>query len=161
MNIFLHWIHVLCTVVFIGTMIFATFFLMPILKKELAYETRQALLLKLIPKIRRVMRIIIITLILSGISMALYLHLTHPGPADSQRIILFVIKMIFAGIPLAIFALAPRILGAKSKENLCCDPDAKGQVFGNTATKTSAILHLMAISSGIITIFLGVTLTNL
>ncbi len=60
-------------------------------------------------------------------------------------------------MPLFIFILAPRILGRKSKEGLCCDPDAEGPASG-VLTNTGELLHYAAIAGGWLAVLCGVIL---
>jgi hypothetical protein len=74
----------------------------------------------------------------------------------------FAAKVLFAVIPVLIFALAPRILGAKSKEGLCCDPDADDPpLFAGVLTSTGAALHYVAITGGWVAALFGVILSQM
>ncbi|MFH2202486.1 MAG: hypothetical protein ABIJ96_05195 [Elusimicrobiota bacterium] len=167
-DILLNWVHVICIVIFMGAMFFATFLMMPALKANLEYEDRHRLVVNLIPKIRRVVRVVVALLVLSGVSRALLLHFTHSGPPGLPRLALFGLKMCFAALPIVIFILAPRILGKNSKEKLCCDPDAEGSCCGpapkadspyaGVLSNTGELLHYTAIAGGWLAILCGISL---
>ncbi len=64
-------------------------------------------------------------------------------------LLVFGLKLFFAAVPVLIFVLAPRILGAKTEEHLCCDPDADDSpVFKGVMTTKGAALHYTAIAGG-------------
>jgi len=162
LDIALTWVHILCVVLFLGTMFVGTFVLMPVLKANLGYEERQKFVGRFIPRVRSIMRVVVVLLVVTGISRALLLHFSHDGPADAERLGVFALKILFAAVPVAIFALAPRILGAKSKQGLCCDPDAEDPpVFAGVLSSTGAALHYAAISGGWIAVLLAVVLSRM
>ncbi len=162
LDIFLTWIHILCVVVFLGTMFVGTFVLLPVLKAHLDHENRQKFIVNFIPKVRGVIRVVVVVLVLSGIARALVLHFAHQGPPDAARLGVFGLKILFAAVPIVIFVVAPKVLGAKSKEGLCCDPDAEDSpIFLGVMTSTGAALHYAAISGGWLAVLLGVVLSHM
>ena len=160
LDIILNWVHVACAALFVGTMCFATFMLMPVLKVHIEMEQRKKLMENLVPRIRGIMRFVIVTLVLSGMARAALLHFTYSGPPNPLRLLLFGAKLAFAATPLAIFALAPRILGHGAKP-LCCDPDAPGEIFGRAVSEVGERLHYAAIAGAALAAFLGVTLAHM
>ncbi len=161
-DIFLTWIHILCAAVFLGTMFAGTFAVLPTLSAHLGYEHRQAFIVHFIPRVRSFIRVFVAVLVASGIARALLLHFTHEGPADATRLGVFGVKVFFAAVPVAIFVLAPKILGKRSKEGLCCDPDAEDPpVFLGVMTSTGSALHYAAISGGWLAVLFGVILSHM
>ncbi len=73
----------------------------------------------------------------------------------------FALKLLFAALPVAIFLLAPRILGAKSEDGLCCDPDAEDAPVMRVMSATGANLHYAAISGGWLAVLCGVILAHM
>lgn len=163
LDVALNWIHVLCAVVFLGTMFVGTFVLIPVLKAHVAYEPRHKFVVHFIPKVRSIVRVVVALLVITGIARALLLHFTHEGPASTARLGVFGLHIFFAVVPLVIFAMAPKILGAKSKEGLCCDPDAEGPTFKacGVLTSTGAALHYAAISGGWLAVLCAVILSHM
>jgi hypothetical protein len=162
LDVVLNWIHILCAVVFLGAMFLATFVLMPVLKAHLDYEPRHRFVMHFIPAVRRVVRVIVVLLVLTGIGRAVLLHFTHEGPAGAGRLGLFGLKLLFAAVPILIFVLAPRVLGAKSKDGLCCDPDAEDPpVLAGVMTSMGAVLHYVAILGGWLAVLFGVILDHM
>ena len=162
LEIFLTWIHILCAVIFLGTMFVGTFVLLPVLKTYLDYGPRQQFIENFIPKVRGIMTAIISLLLLSGVGQLIRIYLTRAEPAESARLGVFVLHVLFAAVPFAIFALAPRILGAKSLKGLCCDPDAEEQpVWMGVTTSTSKLLHFTAIGSGSLAVLCAIILTRM
>lgn len=162
LDVVITWIHISCAVVFLGTMVLGTFVIMPVLKAHLEYEQRHRFVVHFIPKVRGIVRVAVVLLVLTGIARAALLHFTHDGPAAPERLGIFGIKVFFAIVPIAIFALAPRILGVRSKDGLCCDPDAEGPpAFGGVFTSTGAALHYIAIAGGWLAVLFGVILGHM
>lgn len=162
LDVLLAWIHLLCVIVFLGTMFVGTFVLLPVLKAHLDFDHRQRFIVNFIPKVRSVIRVVVALLVASGIARALLLHFTHEGAPDVARLGVFGLKIVFAAVPVIIFVLAPRVLGAKSKQGLCCDPDADDSpVALGVMSTTGAALHYAAISGGWIAVLLGVVLGHM
>jgi hypothetical protein len=162
-DVVITWIHVLCAVVFLGTMFVGTFVILPVLKAHLDYEPRQRFVVNFIPRVRSIVRVFVALLLLTGITRALLLHFTHEGTAGPERLGVFALKIFFAAVPVAIFIAAPKILGRKSKEGLCCDPDADeppAYIMGVT-TSTGAALHYVAIAGGWLTVLCAVILSHM
>ena len=158
-DVMLNWIHVLCAVVFLGTMFVGTFVLLPVLKTHLDHEQRHRFIVNFIPRVRSVIRVVVGLLVLTGVSRALLLHFTHEGPASPSRLGIFGLHIFFAALPVIIFIVAPKVLGARSKDGLCCDPDADDPPFlKGVMGSTSAALHYMAISGGWIAILFAIIL---
>jgi uncharacterized membrane protein len=158
----LTWIHILCAVIFLGTMFVGTFVLLPVLKTHLDYEHRQRFIVNFIPRVRSIVRVVVALLLLSGITHAALLHFTHSSPASIGRLSVFGTKTLLAAIPVVIFLVAPRVLGRMSKEGLCCDPDAEDPpLFMGVMTSTGAALHYAAISGGWLAVLFGVILTHM
>lgn len=161
-DIGLTWIHILGAVIFLGTMFVGTFVLLPVLKAQLEYEPRHRFIVHFIPRVRRIVRVFVALLVASGIARAILLHFTHDGEAGAARLSVFGIKIFFAAVPVLIFVLAPRILGARSAEHLCCDPDADDSpVFQGVMTTKGAALHYTAIAAGWLTVLCGVILSHM
>ncbi len=162
LDVALTWIHVLGAVVFLGTMFVGTFVLLPVLKANLEYEPRHKFIVNFIPRVRGVVRVFVAVLVLSGVARAVLLHLTHEGEAGAARLGVFGLKLFFAAVPVLIFLLAPRILGAKTEEHLCCDPDADDSpVFKGVMTTKGAALHYTAIAGGWLAALCGVVLGHI
>lgn len=163
LDIALTWVHVLSAVLFLGAMFVGTFVLMPVLKTHVDHANRHSFITHFIPRARSFVAVAVSALAVTGVARALLLHYSHPGPASIERLALFAAKVVAAFIPIAIFLLAPRILGKYSKEGLCCDPDANepaAYVFGVT-TSTGAMLHYVAISAGWLAVLLGIILSQM
>ena len=124
LDVIVAWIHIMCAVLFLGTMFLGTFVVVPTLRAHLALDQRRIFITHFIPRARRIVTVVVVLLVLSGITQFARVLLARPGPVDSQWLGVFFLHLGFAVVPVVIFALAPRILGAKSKEGLCCDPDA-------------------------------------
>jgi hypothetical protein len=162
LDIAINWIHVLCAIVFLGTMFVGTFVLLPVLKSHLEYEQRQRFIVNFIPRVRSIMRVIVALLVVSGVARAILIHNTHEGPAGSARLAIFALHVFFAVVPVLIFIVAPKVLGAKSKQGLCCDPDADDPpVFMGVLTSTGATLHYAAISGGWLAVLCAIILSNM
>ena len=163
LDVALTWVHVLCAVVFLGAMFVGTFALMPVLKTHMPHAQRHNFVVHFIPRVRSIVRVFVGLLVLTGIARALLLHFTYDGPPSSARLSVFGAKLFFAGLPVLIFVLAPKVLGKHSKEGLCCDPDADGTptyILG-VMTSTGAILHYVAITAGWLAVLLGIVLTQM
>jgi hypothetical protein len=162
-DLVLNWVHILCAVVFLGGMFLATFVLMPVLKTHLDYENRHKFIVQFVPRARSFMRVVVATLVVTGVARAALLHFTHEGPASVERLGVFGLKILFAASPVLIFILAPKILGKRSKEGLCCDPDAEGPTFKacGVMTSTGAALHYTAIAGGWMAVLCGVILSHM
>lgn len=163
LDVALTWIHILGVVVFLGAMFVGTFVLIPVLKANVDHENRHSFVVHFIPKVRSIVRVVVVLIVLSGVSRALLLHFSHEGPASVQRMGIFALKILFAAVPMAIFIAAPKILGKYSKEGLCCDPDAEGPpayILG-VMTNTGTALHYAAISGGWIAVLLGIVLSHM
>jgi len=160
-DIALNWIHILGAVLFLGTMFVGTFVLLPVLKTHLDHGPRRQFIIHFIPRVRGFVRIFVAVLVLSGIARALLLHFTHEGPVDTARLGVFGLKLVFAALPVVIFLLAPRILGAKSEDGLCCDPDAEDTPAMKVMSATGANLHYAAITGGWLAILCGVILAHM
>jgi uncharacterized membrane protein len=160
-DIALNWIHILGAVLFLGTMFMGTFVILPVLKAHVDHAPRRQFIVNFIPKVRRIIRIVVAALVITGVARALLLHYTHEGPADVTRLGIFGLKMAFAAVPVAIFFLAPRILGAKSEDGLCCDPDAEDAPVMKVMSATGANLHYAAISGGWLAVLCGVILAHM
>lgn len=162
LDVALTWIHVLGAVVFLGTMFVGTFVLLPVLKTHLEYEPRHKFIVNFIPRVRSVVRVFVALIVVSGVARAVLLHLTHEGQAGAARLGVFGVKIFFAAVPVLIFLLAPRILGAKTEEHLCCDPDADDSpVFEGVMTTKGAALHYTAIAGGWLAVLGGVILSHM
>lgn len=163
LDVALNWIHVVCAIIFLGAMFLATFALMPVLKAQLELEQRHKVVVNFVPKVRSIMRVVVTLLVLSGAARAALLHFTHEGPADPWRLGVFAVKLLFAACPVVIFILAPRILGGKSEEGICCDPDAEGPDFhvGGVMTSTGEALHYVAIFGGWLAVLGGIILSHM
>jgi hypothetical protein len=161
-DVVLAWIHVLCAIVFLGTMFAGTFAILPTLKAHLDYEQRQRFVVNFIPKVRSIMTVILTLLVLSGLGQILRLYVTREAAPSAARMSIFVLHIVFAAVPVAIFALAPKILGKKSKEGLCCDPDAEDPpLLMGVMTSTGAVLHYAAISGGWGAVLFAIILTRM
>lgn len=161
-DVTLNWIHVLGAVVFLGTMFVGTFALLPVLKTHLDYAPRHTFIVHFIPRVRSIVRVFVVLLVVSGVGRALILHFTAEGSANAARLGVFGLKVFFAAVPVAIFALAPRILGAHSKEGLCCDPDAEeSPLFKGVMSSKGAALHYTAIAGGWLAVLCGVILAHM
>jgi uncharacterized membrane protein len=163
LDVALTWVHVLSAVIFLGAMFVGTFVLMPVLKGHVDHANRHSFITHFIPRARSFVRIAVITLAVTGVARALLLHYTHEGPASIERLAVFAAKVVAAVIPIAIFTLAPKVLGKYSAEGLCCDPDAKepaAYVFG-VMTSQGAMLHYVAISAGWVAVLLGIVLSQM
>lgn len=161
-DITLHWIHVLCAVVFLGTMFMGTFVILPVLKAHLDHEPRREFIVNFIPRVRSIVRVFVALLVVTGITRALVLHFTHEGAAGGARLGVFGFKIFFAAVPVAIFLLAPRVLGRKSPDGLCCDPDVhETSPLMGVMTSTGAVLHYAAISGGWLAVLGGVVLSHM
>jgi uncharacterized membrane protein len=162
LDVAITWIHVLGAVVFLGTMFVGTFVLLPVLKSHLEYEQRQRFVVNFIPRVRSVIRVVVILLVLTGIGRALLLHFTHEGPTNPERLGVFGLKIFFAAFPVIIFLIAPKVLGRMSKEGLCCDPDAEDPpIFMGVMTSTGAVLHYAAILGGWLAILCAIILSHM
>jgi uncharacterized membrane protein len=162
LDVVITWIHILCVVVFLGAMFLGTFVIMPVLKAHLEYEPRHRFVMHFIPKVRSMVRVVVALLVLTGIARAVLIHFTHDGPAGAERLAVFGLKVFFAAVPVMIFVLAPKVLGARSKEGLCCDPDAEDSpAFAGVFTSTGAALHYAAISGGWLAVLFGVILSHM
>ena len=162
LDIALNWIHILGAVVFLGTMFVGTFALLPVLQANLEYEPRHKFIVHFIPRVRSIVRVFVALLVLSGVSRAILLHFTHDGGASIARLSVFGVKIFFAAVPVLIFVLAPRILGARSPEHLCCDPDADDSpVFKGVMTSKGEALHYTAIAGGWLAVLFGVILSHM
>jgi hypothetical protein len=162
LEVLLTWIHVICAVVFLGTMFAGTFAILPTLKAHLDYEQRQRFVVNFIPKVRGMMKVILTLLVLSGFGQMLRLYVTQEAAPSATRMGVLVAHIFFAAVPVAIFALAPRILGKTSKEGLCCDPDAEDPpLLMGVMTNTGAVLHYAAISGGWTAVLLAIILTRM
>ncbi len=161
-DIFLNWIHVLGAVIFLGAMFLGTFVILPVLKTHLDYEPRHKFILNFIPRVRRIVAVVVALLVLSGVGRALLLHFGHEGPADPARLGVFGAKLFFAALPVVIFLVAPKVLGASSKDGLCCDPDAEPvpALLGVMSDKGAA-LHYVAISGGWLAVLFGIILSHM
>jgi len=163
LDIVLTWIHVLGVVVFLGAMFLGTFVLMPVLKAHLDQPTRHKFVVHFIPRVRKIVRVFVALIVVTGVSRALLLHFTHEGPASLERLGVFGLKVFFAAIPVLIFIAAPKVLGKYSEEGLCCDPDGEGPpayILG-VMTHKGAILHYVAISGGWLAVLLGIVLSQM
>ena len=162
LSVALNWIHILCVVVFLGTMFVATFMLMPVLKSHLEYEQRQKFIVNFIPRVRSVMGVIVVLLITTGIVQLVLLRFGQDAQPERARLAIFGLKMLFAAVPLIIFVVAPKVLGRKSKEKLCCDPDAKdATVFMGVMTSTGTLLHYAAIGGGWLAVLFAIILARM
>jgi uncharacterized membrane protein len=162
LDVLLTWIHVLCVVIFLGAMFVATFAMMPVLKATVPYEQRHKFVVNFIPKVRKVMRVVVSLLVVSGVGRALLLHFTHEGPASAERLAVFGAKIFFAAVPVVIFIVAPKVLGKYSKDHLCCDPDAEDPPIAHgVMTSLGTGLHYAAISGGWVAVLLGIVLTHM
>ncbi len=167
LDVLLNWIHVLGAVVFLGGMILATFAMMPVLKAEVPQEVRHRFVVRFIPRARSIMRVVVGALVVSGVARALLLHYSADAPAGIERLGVFGAKMLFAGVPVAVFLLAPKILGKYNPEGLCCDPDAEGpevkwmSAATGVMTSTGSALHYVAISGGLLAVLCGVILSHM
>jgi hypothetical protein len=157
------WIHILCAVGFLGTMFIGTFVLLPVLKAHLDYEHRQQFITNFIPRARTFVGVFISLLVLSGIAQAFLLHDANGGEEGGMRTGVFILHVFFAVVPVMIFLLAPRILGVKSEQGLCCDPDADDPplyMMGVMTTK-GAVLHYIAIAAGWTAVLCGVVMNHM
>jgi hypothetical protein len=156
------WIHILCAVGFLGTMFIGTFVLLPVLRAHLDYEHRQLFIANFIPRARIFVGSFISLLVLSGIVQALLLHDVDAGEKGGMRSGAFILHVFFAVVPVMIFLLAPRILGIKSKQGLCCDPDADDPpIFMGVMTTKGAVLHYIAIAAGWTAVLCGVVMNHM
>jgi uncharacterized membrane protein len=162
LDVVLNWIHVICAVVFLGTMFVGTFVLLPVLKAHLDHEPRHRFIVNFIPRVRSVIRVFVALLVLTGITRAILLHYTHEGPANVARLGVFALHILFAVVPVLIFVMAPKILGARSKDGLCCDPDAEDPpLLKGVMSSTGAVLHYAAISGGWLAVLFAIILDNM
>jgi hypothetical protein len=161
-DIFLAWVHILCAVVFLGTMFAGTFAILPTLKAHLEYEQRQKFIVNFIPKVRSIMTVILALLVLSGLIQILRRYFTQVEAPTAAHVSLLACHIIFAAVTGMIFVLAPKILGKKSKEGLCCDPDADDPpLLMGVMTSTGTLLHYAAIAGGWLAVLCAITLTRL
>lgn len=159
LSVAINWIHLLCAVLFLGTMFVGTFVLLPVLKAHLDHEHRHRFIVNFIPRVRSVVRVFIVLLVLTGAARALLLHFTHDGPANPARLGVFGLHLLFAGVPVLIFIVAPRVLGARSRDGLCCDPDAEDPpILRGVGGTRSTVLHYAAISGGWLAVLVAVIL---
>ncbi len=167
LDILLNWVHVLGAVIFLGGMFVATFGMMPVLKTQVAQGPRHQFVVHFIPKVRAIMRVVVGALVVSGIARAALLHYTADAPASAARLGVFGAKVAFALVPVAIFVLAPKILGKHSPDGLCCDPDAEGpdvkwiHAATGVMTSTGSALHYAAISGGWLAVLGGIILAHM
>lgn len=155
----LNWVHIICAVVFLGTMFVGTFAVLPVLKAHLDHQHRHQFIVNFIPRVRRIVRVFIALLVLSGVTRALVLHYMHDGPASASRLGVFSLHIFFAAVPVMIFVLAPRILGARSKDGLCCDPDADDPpLIKGIMGSRSTTLHYAAIGGGWLAVLCAIIL---
>jgi len=160
-TIAVHWIHLLSAVLFLGTMFVGTFVLLPVLKAHLEHAERRKFIVHFIPRVRSIMRVVVTLIVLTGITNIL-LKLPNPERPSGTIIGVLISHVFFAIIPVAIFALAPRILGVKSKDGLCCDPDADDPpIFKGIMSSKSSALHYAAISCGWIAVLFAIVLGHL
>lgn len=160
-TIAVHWIHIMSAVLFLGTMFVGTFVLLPTLKKHLEHAERRKFIVHFIPRVRKIIRVVVSLLVLTGVTQIL---LRLPSPERPSAIVLGVLAshIFFAALPVAIFALAPRILGVKSKDGLCCDPDADDPpLFKGLMSSKGEMLHYVAISGGWIAVLCAIVLGHL
>jgi hypothetical protein len=163
LDIILNWFHILCAVILLGGMFLATFVLMPVLKANLGYEQRHQLVVKFVPRARSFMGVVVAVLLTTGVLQAIRLRMTSEGPPGAAILTMFGLHIVFAGVPVAIFALAPKILGKRSPEGLCCDPDAEGPTFKACGVMTTQgqALHVAAISGGWLAVLCAVILAHM
>jgi len=160
LSIALNWIHLLCAVLFLGTMFVGTFVLMPVLKAHVDHAARRQFIVHFIPKVRGIIRIVVSLLVATGI-LQILVHGRPEGPLGVPFAVLL-FHVFFAAVPVAIFALAPRILGAKSEDGLCCDPDAEDPpIFKGIMSSKSSALHYVAISGGWLAVLCAIILGHL
>jgi len=160
LTIIVNWVHLLCAVLFLGTMFVGTFVLLPVLKAHLEHAERRKFIVHFIPKVRSIIRVVVSLLVLTGIVQIL-LH-EKPEGAGGAQLAMVVFHVLFAIVPVAIFAAAPRILGAKSRDGLCCDPDADDPpIFKGVMSSKGAALHYVAISGGWLAVLCAVILGHL
>ena len=162
LDVVVTWVHVLCVVVFLGTMFLGTFVLLPVLKTHLAYEERQRFIINFIPKVRSFMRVFVGLLIVTGVIQLVLIQATRDGSPNMAKMGVLGIKLLFAAVPIVIFAVAPRVLGKASKEGLCCDPDADDPpALMGVLTSTGAALHYAAIAGGWLAVLFAIILTHM
>ncbi|NIL99417.1 MAG: hypothetical protein GTN89_00275 [Acidobacteria bacterium] len=160
-SVAVHWLHLLSAALFLGTMFVGTFVLLPTLKAHLEHAERRKFIVHFIPRVRRIMRVVVSLLVLSGVAQIL-LKLPSSEPASATVVGVLASHIFFAALPVAIFALAPRILGAKSEDGLCCDPDADDPpIFKGLMSSKGAMLHYVAISGGWIAVLCAIILGHL
>lgn len=161
LSVALNWIHLLCAVLFLGTMFVGTFVLLPTLKAHLDHAARRNFIVHFIPRVRAIMRVVVSLLVLTGIVQILT-KLQSPERPSAVIVGVLASHLFFAAVPVAIFALAPRILGAKSEDGLCCDPDAEDPpIFKGIMSSKSTALHYVAISGGWIAVLSAIILGHM
>jgi len=160
LSVAVNWIHLLCAVLFLGTMFVGTFVLVPVLKAHLERAERRKFIVHFIPRVRSVMRVVVSLLVVTGIAQIL-LHEKPESPGGTPLAVL-AFHILFAAVPVVVFAAAPRILGAKSEDGLCCDPDADDPpIFKGLMSSKGAALHYVAISGGWLAVLCAVILGHL
>jgi hypothetical protein len=144
-------------------MFVGTFVLVPVLKTHLEQEHRHKFIVNFIPRVRSFVRIFVGLLIVTGILQLVIILFTREGPADTARLGVLLVKLLFAALPIAIFLLAPKILGKTSKEGLCCDPDAEDTpvYIAGVMTSTGSLLHYIAIAGGWLAVLCAIILTHM
>jgi len=160
LDIAVNWIHLLCAVLFLGTMFVGTFVLLPVLKAHVEHKERRKFIVHFIPRVRSIMRVVVSLLVVTGIVQVL-MHARPEGAFGIQTSVV-VFHILFAAVPVLVFAAAPRILGAKSKDGLCCDPDADDPpIFKGVMSSKGAALHYVAISGGWLAVLCAVILGHM
>ena len=156
-----HWIHLMSAVLFLGTMFVGTFVLLPTLKAHLEHAERRKFIVHFIPRVRKIIGVVVSLLLLTGVAQIL-LRAMNPERPSAAVIGVLASHIFFAALPVVIFALAPRILGAKSKDGLCCDPDADDPpLFKGLMSSKGEMLHYVAISGGWIAVLCAIVLGHL
>ena len=162
LDVMVTWVHVLCVVIFLGTMFVGTFVLLPVLRNHLEYEQRQKFIVNFIPRVRSYIRVVVGFLIVTGVIQLVLIQATRDGSPNMAKMGVLGVKLLFAAVPIVIFAIAPRVLGKTSKAGLCCDPDADDPpVFMGVMTSTGAALHYTAIAGGWLAVLFALILTHM
>ncbi len=68
LSVAVNWIHLLCAVLFLGTMFVGTFVLRSVLKAHLEHAKRRKFIVHFIPRVRSIMRVVVSLLVVTGIA---------------------------------------------------------------------------------------------
>lgn len=144
------WAHLVSAMFWVGGMAFATFVLMPALKKEggLALITR--IMPRVVARFRILVWVAISVLVLTGL---LNLYFVGAGTVllNSRWGLFFLIKMVLVASLLVVFLMAPRLVGI----TLCSSCDGCAPALNE---KKGLLLHVLAIVLALGAVFIGLHL---